>query len=584
MRKTKIICTLGPASESEEILREMIKAGMNVARFNFSHGSHEEHQKRLDLIKKLRSEMKVPLATLLDTKGPEIRLGKLEGGVAYLEDGDCFVLTTEETIGNAHRASITFKDLPKDVKEGDTVLIDDGLIELRVDKVSETDISCTVINGGKISDKKGVNVPNVDLSMPYLSQKDIDDIEFGIKAGFDFIAASFTRCANDILQIRSLLEKNGCDTIKIIAKIENSQGVNNIDEILRVSDGIMIARGDMGVEIPMEDVPVIQKMIIHRVYNSGKYVITATQMLDSMMNHPRPTRAEATDVANAIYDGTSVIMLSGETAAGKYPVESVKTMARIAERTEEDINYRRRFREYDSAQNRDVTNAISHATCSAAYDLEASAIITVTQSGQTARMISKYRPQMPIIGCTTQMATYRHLSMSWGVMPVLCEEQNTEDALFKHAMARSKECGFVKDGDLVVITAGVPLGIPGTTNLLKVQTVGDVILHGMGIGGGNVKAGVCVAKSEREALQNFKAGDILVIDSTTNELLDVMKKASGIITAQPGVNSHAAIVGLALNIPVIVGAKDCTQILRNGTSILLDASKGIVCNLTNQQD
>lgn len=490
----------------------------------------------------------------------------------------------EETIGNAHHASITFKDLPKDVKEGDTILIDDGLIELRVDKVSETDISCTVINGGKISDKKGVNVPNVDLSMPYLSQKDIDDIEFGIKAGFDFIAASFTRCANDILQIRSLLEKNGCDTIKIIAKIENSQGVNNIDEILRVSDGIMIARGDMGVEIPMEDVPVIQKMIIHRVYNSGKYVITATQMLDSMMNHPRPTRAEATDVANAIYDGTSVIMLSGETAAGKYPVESVKTMARIAERTEEDINYRRRFREYDSAQNRDVTNAISHATCSAAYDLEASAIITVTQSGQTARMISKYRPQMPIIGCTTQMATYRHLSMSWGVMPVLCEEQNTEDALFKHAMARSKECGFVKDGDLVVITAGVPLGIPGTTNLLKVQTVGDVILHGMGIGGGNVKAGVCVAKSEREALQNFKAGDILVIDSTTNELLDVMKKASGIITAQPGVNSHAAIVGLALNIPVIVGAKDCTQILRNGTSILLDASKGIVCNLTNQQD
>ena len=287
----------------------------------------------------------------------------------------------------------------------------------------------------------------------------------------------------------------------------------------------MIARGDMGVEIPLEDVPIIQKMIIQRVYNSGKYVITATQMLDSMMNHPRPTRAEATDVANAIYDGTSVIMLSGETAAGKYPVESVKTMARIAERTEEDINYRRRFREYDSAQNRDVTNAISHATCSAAYDLEASAIITVTQSGQTARMISKYRPQMPIIGCTTQMATYRHLSMSWGVMPVLCEEQNTEDALFKHAMARSKECGFVKDGDLVVITAGVPLGIPGTTNLLKVQTVGDVILHGMGIGGGNVKAGVCVAKSEREALQNFKAGDILVIDSTTNELLDVMKKA-----------------------------------------------------------
>lgn len=344
----------------------------------------------------------------------------------------------------------------------------------------------------------------------------------------------------------------------------------------------MIARGDMGVEIPLEDVPVIQKMIIQRVYNSGKYVITATQMLDSMMNHPRPTRAEATDVANAIYDGTSVIMLSGETAAGKYPVESVRTMAKIAERTENDINYHRRFLEHDADQNRDVTNAISHATCSAAYDLEASAIITVTQSGQTARMISKYRPQMPIIGCTTQTATYRHLSMSWGVVPVLCEEQNTEDALFKHAISRSKEYNLLKDGDLVVITAGVPLGIPGTTNLLKVQTVGDVILNGTGIGEGSAQAGVCVAKSEREALENFRDGDILVIENTSNELLDIMKKASGIITSQPGKNSHAAIVGLALNIPVIVGAKDCTQVIRNGTSILLDAGKGIVCNLSQQ--
>lgn len=582
MRKTKIICTLGPASDTEEVLREMIKAGMTVERFNFSHGSHEEHQKKLDVIKKLRKEMDIPLATLLDTKGPEIRLGLIEGGKAVLEDGDTFVLTTEEIMGDKTRASISFKDLPKDVKEGDTILIDDGLIELRVEKVTATEITCTVMNGGKISDRKGVNVPNVDLSMEYLSEKDRSDIEFGIQAGFDFIAASFVRCAQDVLQIREILESNGCNTIKIIAKIENAQGVNNLDEILRVSDGIMIARGDMGVEIPLEDVPVIQKMIIQRVYNSGKYVITATQMLDSMMNHPRPTRAEATDVANAIYDGTSVIMLSGETAAGKYPVESVRTMAKIAERTENDINYHRRFLEHDADQNRDVTNAISHATCSAAYDLEASAIITVTQSGQTARMISKYRPQMPIIGCTTQTATYRHLSMSWGVVPVLCEEQNTEDALFKHAISRSKEYNLLKDGDLVVITAGVPLGIPGTTNLLKVQTVGDVILNGTGIGEGSAQAGVCVAKSEREALENFRDGDILVIENTSNELLDIMKKASGIITSQPGKNSHAAIVGLALNIPVIVGAKDCTQVIRNGTSILLDAGKGIVCNLSQQ--
>lgn len=583
MRKTKIICTLGPSTDSPEILQAMMENGMDVARFNFSHGSHDEHKRRLEELKALRKKLNLPVAALLDTKGPEIRLRTFEEGKVTLEAGQHFTLTAREVIGTQEICSVSYKNLAQDVHVGSQIMLDDGLISMKVVERTETDVICLVENGGLVKDRKGVNVPGVHLSMPYMSAQDRADILFGIQEGFDFIAASFCRTAQDVMEIRRLLDEHHSD-IRIIAKLENQEGVNNVDEILAVADGVMIARGDMGVEIDFTEIPVIQKDIIAYTLGYGKHVITATQMLDSMMNHPRPTRAEATDVANAIYDGTSVIMLSGETAAGKYPVESVKTMARIAERTEEDINYRRRFREYDSAQNRDVTNAISHATCSAAYDLEASAIITVTQSGQTARMISKYRPQMPIIGCTTQMATYRHLSMSWGVMPVLCEEQNTEDALFKHAMARSKECGFVKDGDLVVITAGVPLGIPGTTNLLKVQTVGDVILHGMGIGGGNVKAGVCVAKSEREALQNFKAGDILVIDSTTNELLDVMKKASGIITAQPGVNSHAAIVGLALNIPVIVGAKDCTQILRNGTSILLDASKGIVCNLTNQQD
>ena len=583
MRKTKIICTLGPASQTEDVLRELIKAGMNVARFNFSHGSHEEHKQKLDLLKKLRAEMDIPLATLLDTKGPEIRLGKFENGETQLEEGAEFTLTTEDVLGTKEKASITFKNLPRDVKPDDRILLDDGLIELRVLKVNDTEILCSVVNGGKISDRKGVNVPNVNLSMEYLSDTDRSDIEFGIEQGFDFIAASFVRCAQDILQIRKILEERHCNTIKIIAKIENAQGVNNLDEILRVADGIMIARGDMGVEIPLEDVPVIQKMIIQRVYNSGKYVITATQMLDSMMKHPRPTRAEATDVANAIYDGTSVIMLSGETAAGKYPIEAVKTMARIAERTEEDINYRRRFREHDADQDRDVTNAISHATCSAAYDLEASAIITVTQSGQTARMISKYRPQIPIIGCTTQTATYRHLCMSWGVVPVLCEEQNTEDKLFAHALKRAKEGGMVTDGDLVVITAGVPLGIPGTTNLLKVQTVGDVMLHGKGIGRGSAQAGVCVATSESDALRRFRDGDILVIDQTTNALLDLMKKASGIITSVGGTDSHAAIVGLTLDIPVIVGAENCTQVIRNGTCILMDAGKGIVCNLASQQ-
>lgn len=583
MRRTKIICTIGPSSQDEDMLRKIILAGMNVARFNFSHGDYEEHGLKLERTRKISRELNLPVAVLLDTRGPEIRLRDFAEGKVELKAGQKFTLTTEEIMGTAERATITYKNLPQDVKPGDSILLDDGLIGLKVEEVQgDTEIVCTVMNDGPISNHKGVNVPGVKLNLPFIDEKDHADIVYACEKGFDFIAASFVRSKEDVLQIREILKEHN-SKIQIISKIESLQGIQNLEEIIEVSDGIMVARGDMGVEIPMEEVPIIQKRIIKLTTAAGKNVITATQMLDSMMKHPRPTRAEATDVANAIYDGTSVIMLSGETAAGKYPVEAVRTMARIAERTEEDINYRRRFREHEGTVNRDVTNAISHATCSAAYDLEASAIITVTQSGQTARMISKYRPQMPIIGCTTQMPTYRHLSMSWGVVPVLCGEQNTEDGLFKHAMARSKECGVVQDGDLVVITAGVPLGIPGTTNLLKVQTVGDVILHGTGIGEGNIKAGVCVAKSEREALQNFRAGDILVIDSTTNELLDVMKKASGIITSQGGVNSHAAVVGLALNIPVIVGAKDCTQVLRNGTSILLDASKGVVCNLTNQQ-
>ena len=439
------------------------------------------------------------------------------------------------------------------------------------------------VRGGLIKSGKSLAIEGKAVPMPTLTESDRKNIRAAVSYGITGVMLPFVRNKEDLLVLREALKEAGAGEIQVFAKIENMQGVESIKELLPYCDHVVIARGDLGNAMPLWKLPGVQKRLARECREAGKPFMVVTQMLDSMMNHPRPTRAEATDVANAIYDGTSVIMLSGETAAGKYPVEAVRTMARIAERTEEDINYRRRFREHEGTVNRDVTNAISHATCSAAYDLEASAIITVTQSGQTARMISKYRPQMPIIGCTTQMPTYRHLSMSWGVVPVLCEEQNTEDGLFKHAMARSKECGVVQDGDLVVITAGVPLGIPGTTNLLKVQTVGDVILHGTGIGEGNIKAGVCVAKSEREALQNFRAGDILVIDSTTNELLDVMKKASGIITSQGGVNSHAAVVGLALNIPVIVGAKDCTQVLRNGTSILLDASKGVVCNLTNQQ-
>ena len=579
MRKTKIVCTLGPASENEAVLRQMIEAGMNVARINFSHGSHEEHGKKLELLYRLRKEMQMPVAALLDTKGPEIRLGTFANGRETLEAGDTFTLTTVAMEGTKEKASITFAGLPNDVKVGDAILIDDGLIEMRVESIDGPEIRCTVINGGDVSNRKGINVPNVSLSMPYLSERDKSDIIYGIEAGFDFIAASFVRNAQDVLQLRELLKEHGGEHIKIIAKIENAEGVNNIDEIIRVSDGIMVARGDMGVEIPFEQVPKIQKDIIKKVYHSGKMVITATQMLESMTENPRPTRAEATDVANAIYDGTSAIMLSGETAAGKYPVEAVRTMAKIAIETENDIDYNGRFRRFEEQSIRNVANAISHATCTTAYDLEAAAIITVTESGQTARMISKYRPDMPIIGCTVDERMYRQLALSWGVIPILCQMQDTADALFDHAVERAKAEKLISDGDLVVITAGVPLGVPGTTNLLKVQTVGDVILTAKGIGKQHVRAAVCVAKSESEARQNFRSGDILVMDQTSNEIMDLLRKASGIIVSGQGENCHAAIVGLTLDIPVLVGAQNCTNVLRSGTTIILDAEKGIVCNI-----
>ncbi len=578
MRRTKIICTLGPATSSEEKIRQLAAAGMNVARFNFSHGSHEEHLERFQMVDKIRTEMNISLATLLDTKGPEIRLKKFKDGKVVLKDGAPFTLTTMDVEGDSSRVSVTYQDLPKDVFPGSRILIDDGLLELKVVNSTATDILCTVVHGGPVSDKKGVNLPGVCLSMPYISEQDKQDIIFGVQTGFDFIAASFTRTADDILQIRQLLDQQGCHTIKIIAKIENSEGVQNLEEILKVADGIMVARGDMGVEIDLEEIPVIQKKMIKKAYNCGKIVITATQMLDSMMKNPRPTRAEATDVANAIYDGTSAIMLSGETAAGLYPIESVQTMATIAARAERDINYRGRFENQNYPASKDVTNAISHATCTTAYDLGASAIIAVSKSGTTARMISKYRPDMPIIGCTYDEITFRQLSMSWGVIPLKIDIKDNTDDLFSSAVAAAREIGCVNNGDLVVITAGVPLGISGTTNILKVHIVGDVLVTGQGVNKLSVCGNVCVARTEEEALINFKQNDILVIPQTSNEILSIMKKASGIVTENSGLNSHAAIVGMALDIPVLVGAGHATDILKTGTTVSLDAGRGIVCN------
>ena len=576
-RKTKIICTIGPASETEETLCAMMDAGMDVARINFSHGAYADHLEKINRIKKLRAEKGLSVSLLLDTKGPEVRLGTFTDGRVTLEDGASFTLCMYDTEGDDKHVSITYRDLWKDIVTGTRILIDDGNLELSAEHIDKREIVCRVLHGGEVSNRKGVNLPGVQLSMPFLSEKDRADIRFGVENDFDFIAASFTQCADDILQIRRVLEENGgTHDIRIIAKIENAAGVANMDEILSVADGIMVARGDMGVEIPMEDIPVIQKTLIAKCYNAGKQVITATLMLESMMHNPRPTRAEITDVANAIYDGTSAIMLSGETAAGQYPVEAVAMMAKIATRTEGDIDYRRRFSERGPEIFSGVTGAISHATCTTAHDLNAAAIITVTKSGSTARMISKYRPETPIIGCATTEKVCRHMNLSWGITPLLIDEMDNTDDLFRHAVEKAFACGLVKDGDLVVITAGIPIGISGTTNMLKVQIVGDVLTSGTGLVDRRICGNLCVCKNEQEALATFRDGEILVIPETTNRLLPILRHASGIICEAPGADSHAAIAGMTLDIPVIVGAVGATKILKSGTAVTVDGKRGLV--------
>ncbi len=578
-RKTKIVCTLGPSTESDEVLREMMRSGMNVARLNFSHGTHETHGRTIERVKRLREELGMPIGIMLDTKGPEIRVGNFAEHKVHLKKGQTFTLCTAEIAGDDKRVSISYKELPHDVKEGSTILIADGLVSMTVTAVTDTEITCRVDNEGEISDHKGVNVPGAHLTMPFLSDRDCDDILFGVEQEVDFVAASFTRCAEDVLEIRKLFSLKGSRDISVIAKIENMQGVKNIDEILRVSDGIMVARGDLGVEIPLEEVPVIQKMLIHKAYSSGKQVITATQMLESMSQNPRPTRAEATDVANAIYDGTSATMLSGETAAGQYPVEALRTMARIAQRAEEDINYIKRFKERENERTPDVTNAISHATVTSAHDLGAAAILTVTKSGRTARMISKYRPNCPIICCAMDERVCRRLALSWGVIPLIIEEAMNTDDLFERAVEAGEKAGLLHDGELVVMTAGVPLGISGTTNLMKVHVVGHILVTGRGVSRKSVCGSVFVARDESDAEKNFNDGDILVIRQTSNRLLPQVRKASGLILEDTDPNGHGAIAGMSLDIPVIIGAENATRILKSGAVVTLDAARGTVsCN------
>ncbi|MBP3453800.1 MAG: pyruvate kinase [Clostridia bacterium] len=578
-RKTKIVCTMGPNLFEKDLVKPLMLAGMDVARFNFSHDIHENHLKRYNEVCRLREELGLPIATMLDTKGPEIRIGTFADKRVQLQAGQLFTLTTEDIQGDDERVSVTYKDLPRDVQVGSRILIDDGLVGMTVERVTDTEVCCKVLNSGVISDRKGVNIPGAHLSMPFISPKDREDIIFAIDHGFEFIAASFTRSAEDIMQIRHIMAEKNCSSVAIIAKIENMEGVENLEEILRVADGIMVARGDMGVEIPFEDVPGLQKRIIKDCVKAGKPVITATQMLDSMMKNPRPTRAEATDVANAIYDGTSAIMLSGETAAGAYPIEAVETMARIALKTEADINYVDRFSNANFNSKTDITAAISHATVTSAHDLKASAIITVTKSGSTARMISRYRPDCPIISCTTSETVYRQQNLSWGVTPLLIAEEKNTDDLFDHAVEAAVRTKMIQDGELVVLTAGVPLGISGTTNLMKVHVVGHMLVRGTGVCGGRITAPLRVVDDPLEAAEDFQTGMILVTKQTNRAMLPLVRKASGLILEDADPEGHGVIAGMSLDIPVIIGAANAMTILKSGAVVTIDAQKGTVsCN------
>ena len=580
MRKTKIICTLGPSTDQEGVLRELVANGMNVARFNFSHGSHEEHLGRFEKLKAIREELGKPVAALLDTKGPEIRLKDFKNGTEMLEAGQTFTLTTREVEGTKEICSITYKDLPQDVQPGGTIMLDDGLIKLQIITVNDTDIVCKVLNNGKIKNKKGVNVPGVHLSMPYMSQRDRDDIIFGAQQGFDFIAASFVRTAQDVYDIRNLLNEYDSD-IRIIAKIENREGVNNIDSILAAADAVMVARGDLGVEIDFTELPGIQKNIIERSFSFGKPIVTATQMLDSMIVNPRPTRAEISDVANAIYDGTSAIMLSGETAAGDYPVEALKTMSAIAERTENEEHYRaQRHAEIQIS----VSDATAHAACLTAKDVNAAAIVTVSESGNTARLLSKYRPKQPIIACVMDEQVQRQLSLSWGITSLLMGPAHSTDELIEMSTALAEKNGYLHNGELAVVTAGVPVGVSGTTNMIKIHMVGNCLATGVGVGRGktdlvSASGKACVCRTLEEVKAKFRPGMVLVVPSTTNEMLGYVRDAAALVVEEPGLNSHAAIVGNSLLKPTIVGAAGACSHIRDGLDIAVDCAHGSVQRL-----
>ena len=576
MRKTKIVCTLGPATDREDVLREMMRAGMNVARFNFSHGSHEEHKARLDQLKKLREELDLPVAAMLDTRGPEVRLKTFAEGPVTLRTGAEFTLTTEDIAGDETRCAVTYAELPQDVKEGDTILLDDGLVRLTVLETTAASIRCRVENDGVMKNNKGVNIPNVRLSMPYMNQRDREDILFGAEEGFDFIAASFVRSAADVREIRRLLDQRDSQ-IRIIAKIENQEGISNLPEILAVADGVMVARGDLGVEIDFTEIPVIQKQMITQCVAAGKPVITATQMLDSMMENPRPTRAEITDVANAIYDGTSAIMLSGETAAGKYPVEAVKTMDAIALKTESSIDCSKRVKM--DGKKMSITAATAHAACTTALDIGADAILTVSQRGTTAQMVSRFRTSTTVVALLLDPQVRRQMNLYWGVAPIMMPYAGSTDELVDFAVQAAEDAGLVKQGDIVVVTAGVPVGVAGTTNMIRVRQVGGSLINGMGVGGQMASGRLCVCRTVSEAAEKFRPGNVLVVPYTNNDFLPYIRGAAAVICEEGSTEGHAATVGLTLDKAVIVGAVAATRRLEDGVLVSVDCARGVVQTL-----
>lgn len=574
MRKTKIVATIGPASQSVETLKRLMLAGMNVARLNFSHGTHEEHRQTIKHIRQAAQETGSNVAILLDTKGPEIRTGLLKREPVELREGETLIITTEQIVGNEHKISVSYEQLTADVQVGDKILIDDGLIELQVESINGKEIHTRILNGGLLKSRKGVNLPGVSINLPGITPKDREDILFGIAQEIDFIAASFVRKAMDVLEIRKLLEEHGAEDIQIIAKLENHEGIHNIDEILEVADGIMVARGDLGVEVPAEEVPLIQKMVIKKCNEKGKPVITATQMLDSMQRNPRPTRAEVGDVANAILDGTDAVMLSGETAAGKYPVESVETMARIAQRTEKALESRLLQISNSNDLQKTTTDVISIAVANAVLELKAAAILTPTESGYTAKMIAKYRPKCPIIAVTYQEKVRRKLALTWGVYPLMAKPAESTDEVLEGSVDVAVQSGLIKHGDLVVITAGVPVREPGTTNMLKVHIVGDIVAKGQGIGHKAISGKVVVVRNVEEARKKMKPNAILITTATDKDIMFAVEQAAAIVTEEGGLTSHAAIVGLSLGKPVIVGVKGATNLFKDGQEITVDSARG----------